>query len=428
MASGPRRRVVIVGGGFGGLNAARSLSRGPFEITIVDRDNYHGFWPLLYQVATAGLGADDIARPLRALFDDRPNVRVRLATVSDIDLDRRLVELDGEEDLPYDYLVLAAGSSTADFGIPGVNEHAFALKTIPDAVRLRNHILATFEQVDARPELADEGLLTIVLAGGGATGVELAGAVSELIAYNLARDFKHLDVARARVVLVEMADHILDGFSVRSQQSAMKALEAKGVEVRLDTAISEVTANSVTFGDGGVLPAGTVVWSAGVQPNPLGKRLRTARGDRGSVTVGPDLTIPGHPEAFVVGDLSGALDRHGEAYPMLAQVAIQGGRYAARAIRRRHDGKRVRPFHYRDKGIMATIGRQAAVAELPGGIRLSGTAGWLTWLVVHLFFLIGFRNRAVVLVNWAWNYVTRERSNRVILDQRSLSPSRSARA
>jgi NADH dehydrogenase len=413
--------VVIVGGGFGGLNAARALSRGPFEITIIDRDNYHGFWPLLYQVATAGLGADDIARPIRALFGNRSDVRVRLATVSDIDLDRRVVELDGEDDVPYDYLVLAAGSSTTDFGIPGVGEHAFALKTLPDAVSLRNHILATFEEVDARPELADDGMLTIVLAGGGPTGVEMAGAMSELIGYSLAKDFKHLDVTKARVVLVEMTDHLLHGFSVRSQRAAMAVLEAKGVEVRLNTAIDEVTAHGVTFRDGSALPAGTVVWTAGVQPNPLGKRLQTARRDGGSISVGPDLTIPGHPEAFVIGDISGATDRTGTVYPMLAQVAIQGGRYAARSIRRRHDGRRVRPFRYRDKGIMATIGRRAAVAELPGGIKLSGTAGWLTWLVVHVFFLIGFRSRAVVLINWTWNYATRDRGHRVILDQRSLS-------
>jgi NADH dehydrogenase len=414
--------VVIVGGGFGGLNAARALSRrGPFEIIIVDRDNYHGFWPLLYQVATAGLGADDIARPIRALFGNRSNVRVRLATVSDIDLDRRVVELDGEDDVPYDYLILAAGSSTTDFGIPGVSEHAFPLKTLPDAVKLRDHILATFEQVDERPELADDGLLTIVLAGGGPTGVELAGALSELIGYSLAKDFKHLDVTKARVVLVEMTDHLLHGFSVRSQQSATAVLEAKGVELRLNTAIDRVTPNGVTFRDGSALPAGTVVWTAGVQPNPIGKRLQTARNGSGSISVGPDLTIPGHPEAFVIGDLSGATDRTGTAYPMLAQVAIQGGRYAARSIRRRNDSKRVRPFHYRDKGIMATIGRRAAVAELPGGIKLSGTAGWLTWLVVHVFFLIGFRSRAIVLINWTWNYVTRDRGHRVVLDQRSLS-------
>ncbi len=419
---GPRRRVVIVGAGFGGLNAARTLSTGPFDITLVDRDNYHGFWPLLYQVATAGLGADDIARPIRALFDDRTNVRVRKAEVSDVDLDRRVVHLGDDQDLPYDYLVLAAGSSTTDFGVPGVREHAFPLKSLPDAVRLRNHILSTFEDVDAQPDLADKGMLTFVLAGGGATGVELAGALSELIAYNLARDFHRVDVAMARVVLVEMTDHLLHGFSVRSQRSAMETLANKGVEVRLGTAIAEVTPSGVVFRDGSALSAGTVVWTAGVRPSRLGERVKATRDDGGAIRTEPDLTIPGHPEAFVIGDLSGARDRDDRRYPMVAQVAIQGGAHAARSIRRLHEGKRVRPFRYHNHGIMATIGRKAAVAELPGGITLRGTPGWLAWLVVHLFFLIGFRNRAVVLVNWAWNYVTRDRATRVILDQRALAP------
>jgi NADH:ubiquinone reductase (H+-translocating) len=428
MVSRPRPRVVVVGAGFGGLNATRALATGPFEITIVDRDNYHGFWPLLYQVATAALGPDDIAHPVRGLFGDRTNIRVRLGTVSGIDTDKRLVHVEDEEAIPYDYLVLAAGSSNNDFGIPGVAEHAYALKTLPDAVSLRNHILTTFERADADSALLDDGLLTIVLAGGGPTGVEMAGALSELIGRNLATDFPHLDVTRARVVLIEMADHLLGGFSPVSQGSARKTLETKGVEVRLNAAISAVGADRVTLQDGTVIPCGTVVWTAGVQANPIGADLGLPQGKGGSVKVNPDLSVPGHPEVFVIGDLAGASDRHGRPYPQLAQVAIQGGKHAARCIRRRQKGKGTRPFRYHDHGIMATIGHRSAVAELPLGLKLRGTPGWLAWLGVHLLFLIGFRNRAVVLVNWGWNYFTWDRASRVILDEGSHTPTGRLRA
>jgi NADH dehydrogenase len=415
----PRPRVVIVGAGFGGLNAARALAGAPVDVTVVDRDNYHGFWPLLYQVATAGLGPDDIAHPIRGLFADAPNVHVRLGNVSGVDLERRQVMIDDEAQLSYDDLVLAVGSSTSDFGIPGVDEHAFPLKTLPDAVRLRNHILATFERADARPELVEEGALTIVLAGGGPTGVELAGSLSELIGRNLAADFRTLDVTRARVVMVEALDHLLGTFSPSSQRHAADALRAKGVEILLGSPIAKVTADGITLGDGTVIATHTVVWTAGIRANPLADRLGLEQGKGGAIKVGPDLAVPGRPEVFVIGDLAGAADRHGQPFPQLAQVAIQGGKLVAHNIVRRHEGKPPRPFHYRNKGIMATIGRRAAVAELPLGIKLQGGLGWFSWLAVHLVFLIGFRNRAVVIVNWAWNYLTWDRASRVILDDGS---------
>jgi NADH dehydrogenase len=428
MPTRPRPRVVIAGAGFGGINATKALVDGPFEITLIDRDNYHGFWPLLYQVATAGLGPDDIAHPVRGMFNDVTNVHVRLGTVSGVDFERKLVAVEGEADIGYDYLIIAVGSATSDFGIPGVDQHAFALKTLPDAVRLRNHVLMTFERADACPELVDEGILTIVLAGGGSTGVEMAGALSELISRNLASDFPHLDITRARVVVVEMADHLIGAFSPSSQANALETLKRMGVEVRLNSAIAQVAAGCVELKDGSTIPCGTVVWTAGIRANPLADQLGLEQGRGGAVKVGEDLSLPGHPEVFVLGDLALASDRHGDPYPQLAQVAIQGGRHAARCIRRRMAGKATKPFRYHNHGIMATIGRRSAVAELPGGIKLRGTAGWISWLAVHLVFLVGFHNRMIVLAKWGWNYLTWDRASRVILDEGSKTPTGQARA
>ncbi|HET9078551.1 MAG TPA: NAD(P)/FAD-dependent oxidoreductase [Acidimicrobiales bacterium] len=432
-----RPHVVIVGSGFGGLSAAEKLAGQPVEVTVVDRDNYHGFWPLLYQVATAGLGADDIARPIRAIHSPHPNVSVRLGSVGGIDLDRRRVLVEGGPDLAYDYLILAAGSSTTDFGIPGVTEHAFPLKTIPDALRLRNHVLAEFERADARAAAGtgpapDAGSgdeeISFVLIGGGPTGVEMAGALSELIAHTLASDFPRLDLSRARIVVVEMTDHLLPGFSERSQKRALETLAARGVEVRLNTRLAEVTAGGVRFEDGTGISSSTVVWTAGVRANPLSEHLPGPKGKGGTVPVEEDLSLPGHPEVFVIGDLAAATNRQGDQLPQLAQVAIQGGKRAADNIGRRLAGKPPRPFRYHDHGIMATIGRRQAVAELPGGIAFGGTLGWLAWLAVHLVFLVGFRNRVVVMVNWAWNYLTWDRASRVILDEGSTTPSGQTRA
>jgi NADH dehydrogenase len=404
------------------MNAALRLAQLPVDITVIDRDNYHGFWPLLYQVATAGLGSDDIAHPIRAIYAGKSNIEVRVGTVSGVHLSDRVVEIDGEPAVPYDYLILAAGSSTSNFGIPGVEEYAYALKTLPDAVRLRNHILTTFEQADAAGPAAHPGALTLVLVGGGPTGVELAGALSELIGHNLATDFPHLDVTRARVVLVEMTEHLLPGFTEVSQKAALRTLTDKGIEVRFETKLAKVSADGVTFGDGTSLLASTVVWTAGVRANPLAQLMPGQKGRGGTVPVRPDLSLPDHPEVFVIGDLAAAPGRHGQPLPQLAQVAIQAGRHTARSIGRRLAGKPTRRFRYHNHGIMATIGRRSAVAELPGGLRFRGTLGWLSWLGVHLVFLIGFRNRAVVLVNWAWNYLTWDRASRVILDDGSRTP------
>jgi NADH dehydrogenase len=415
-----RPRVVIVGSGFGGLNAAARLAGKPVDVTVVDRDNYHGFWPLLYQVATAGLAPDDIARPIRAIYARHPNIDVRVGTVTGVDLDGRRLEIDGEPGLEYDYLILAAGSSSADFGIPGVAEHTLPLKTLPDAVRLRDHVLRAFERADNRRSPEEQtGELTFVLVGGGPTGVELSGALSELIAHNLASDFKHLDLSRARIVLVEMTDHLLPGFSRESQQRAYETLLSKGVEIRLNTKLAKVTPDSVAFEDGTEIATHTVIWTAGVKANPLAAILPSDRGRGGTVVVEPDLSLSAHPEVFVVGDLAAARGRDGEQLPQLAQVAIQGGKRAADNLMRRIHRKPTRAFRYHDHGIMATIGRRSAVAELPGNLRFGGTLGWFAWLGVHLVFLVGFRNRVVVFVNWAWNYLTWDRASRVIIDDRS---------
>ncbi|HET9689698.1 MAG TPA: NAD(P)/FAD-dependent oxidoreductase [Acidimicrobiales bacterium] len=444
-----RPKVVVVGSGFGGLAAVDRLARLPVDITLVDRDNYHGFWPLLYQVASAELAADDIATPIRAIQRDRRNVEVRLATVRSVDLDRRVVHLEPGDgpDLPYDHLIVAAGSSTTDFGVPGVAEHAFPLKTLPDAIELRNHLLRTFEQAEAAAAAgaadgqgADTtarppaGPLSIVIVGGGTTGVEMAGAVAELIRHNLAGDFRRIDVAHARVVVVEMTDHLLGGFSARSQAAARATLVAHGVELRLGTAIASIDADGVVLRGGERIAAATVVWTAGVRANPLADVIARAAGLQpakgGRLPVGADLALPGYPEVSVIGDCSGATDRHGRPYPQVAQVAIQQGRHAARTVGRRLDGRAARPFRYLDHGSMATIGRRSAVAELPGGLVITGTVGWLAWLVVHLVFLVGSRNRAVVLTNWAWNYLTWDRGARVIVDtdDRAPAPSGSVRA
>ncbi|MCU1490198.1 MAG: dehydrogenase (ubiquinone) [Acidimicrobiaceae bacterium] len=412
---------MVVGAGFGGLNTVRGLVGSGAEVTIVDRDNYHGFWPLLYQVATAGLSPEDIAYPIRAIFSGNPQVTVRHAVVTGLDLEARKVRLDRGEDLAYEYLVLATGSSTADFGIAGVAEHAFPLKTLRDALRLRNHVLRAFEEADGEPPGSD-GLLTVLLVGGGPTGVELAGALAELIGTNLAADFPHLDVSRARVLLLEATDHVLGGFSTKSQQEALRALSARGVEVRLGAKLAEVTPDGVRLSDGSEIPARTVVWTAGVRANPLGELVPGAKAPNGAVPVSSDLSLPEHPEVFVIGDLAAVTDKRGRPLPQLAQVAIQGGKHTARTIRHRLAGEPSTAFRYHNHGIMATIGRGSAVAELPGGFKLQGTVGWLSWLVVHLVFLIGFRNRVLVLVNWAWNYVTFDRASRVILDDVGPAP------
>jgi NADH dehydrogenase len=409
--------VVIVGAGFGGLTAEKTLRASGARVVIVDRANYHTFQPLLYQVATAGLDADDIAYSIRGIVRKGPHTDVRLDTVTGVDAERRLVFLAGHEPLPYDFLILAAGAVSADFGVSGVTENAFGLKSLPEALALRSHVLLQFERAAADPALIDDSVLTVVIAGGGPTGVELAGAFSELFAHVLARDFPTIDRRAARVVLIEAADRLLGTFHPKLSARALSTLRTRGVEVHLETAIASVEPGLVKLADGSSISCGTVVWAAGVKASPLADTLGFAQGRAGRITVGPDLSVPGHPEVFVIGDLAAASDRQGGNLPQLGPVAIQQGRHVAREIMADIDGKpRRRRFRYLDKGTMATIGRNSAVAQLPGGIRFTGFVGWLSWLFLHLVELIGFRNRANVLVNWAWNYVTYDRGARLIVE------------
>ena len=408
-------KVVVVGAGFGGIEVARNLRGVPVDVTLVDQHNFHTFQPLLYQVATAGLNAADVAHAVRGLFHGQRNVRFRQGTVTGVDWGARLVQVDGQPDLPFDHLVVAGGAAVAHFGTPGAAEHGFPLYTLQDAVRLRNHVVERFEAADTDPSELDRGGMTFVVVGGGPTGVETAGALAELFAMVFRKDYPALDVSQARVVLVEMQDHLLAPFSAPSRRHALETLRARGVEVRLGAKIAEVSPTAVTLADGEVLPCQTLVWAAGVQANPLAAALEVAQDRGGRIVVAADLSIPGRPGAWAIGDIAAARDRSGSLLPQLAPVAMQAGRHVARQIARPLDSRPTQPFRYRDKGTMATIGRRAAVAELPGRIKLRGGLAWLAWLGLHLVFLVGKRNRLSVLLNWAWNYLTWDRGPRLIL-------------
>jgi NADH dehydrogenase len=417
-----RCRVVVVGAGFGGLATAKGLAGSPVDVVVVDANNFHTFQPLLYQVATAGLDADDIAHPVRGIVARQRNADVRMGRVTGIDLEVRRVDLAEGPSLEYDHLVLAAGAVTNTYGIPGVAEHGFGLKSVGDALALRAHVLRQFERAAVNPHLIDDGALTFVIGGGGPTGVELAGGLTELIERVLAKDFPTLDVRRARVVLIEPTDRVLGSFPPSLSSSARRALAQRGVEVLLGVGVARADDTSVEVTDGSIVPTSTLVWTAGVTASPLAGVLAEQLGDDalsrgGRVVVEPDLSVPGHPEVWVIGDLAAATDERGEPLPQVAPVAMQAGALVARNILASADGRPTEAFGYVDRGSMATIGRHAAVAQLPGGIRLRGTFGWLSWLLLHLVMLVGFRNRVNVLVNWAWSYLTYDRASRLILDE-----------
>ncbi|HEX7038550.1 MAG TPA: NAD(P)/FAD-dependent oxidoreductase [Trueperaceae bacterium] len=418
MQAQARPRVIIVGAGFGGLYAAKALRHAPVDVLLVDAHNYHTFQPLLYQVATAALDAGDIAHQVRSVFRSQPNVRFRMGLVTRVDEDAKEVELEGGERLPYDYLILANGAVYNDFGTPGVREHAFALKDLDKAVKLRSHILSRFERAAVDPRAIDDGALTFVIVGAGPTGVEMAGALVELFQRVLPAEYPELDLRVARVVLIEMGPEVLPTFGESSRRYAERVLRRRGVDVRLRSAVVDVSADGVTLRSGEFIPCQTVIWAAGVRGDPLGEGLE-AELERGfRVAVEPDLSLPGHPEVFVVGDLAGAKDAEGKLLPQVAQVAIQGGKHAARSIVRRLQGRQAEPFVYRDLGNMAIIGRSAGIAELSRvflGLRLRGFLGWLGWLFLHLIYLPGFRNRLSAVISWAYNFFTYDRHARLIL-------------
>jgi NADH dehydrogenase len=409
--------VVVVGGGFAGLAAVKTLAKGrpPVRVTLVEQNNYHLFQPLLYQLATGLVQPADIAHPVRGIVRRYQRTTVRMATASGLELQARQVLTTDGRRIGFDYLIVAAGAATATFGIPGVEEHGFPLKTMPDALRLRAHLLRQFELAATDPELVGQGALTVVVVGGGPTGVEMAGALVELFKHVLAHDFPDLDVTRAKVVLLEATDHLLAPFHPRSRRHALDILRRRGVEVRLGQAMEHATAQEVKLKDGTVIPARTLVWGAGVRANPLADSLGLEQTRGGRILVGEDLSVPGHPELFCVGDIAGAGDGKGGLLPQVAQPAIQEAKHAAEQIQRSlRDAPRT-PFRYRDRGIMATIGRNAAVTELPSGARFKGVLAWYMWLGLHLAYIVGFRNRLSVLTNWVWSYITYDRHARIIV-------------
>lgn len=409
-------QVVIVGAGFGGLKAARTLDGAPCQVLLLDKHNYHLFQPLLYQVASAGLEPEEIAYPIRGILRHQKNARFLMTKVTGIDLAARQVHTQRNGPIPYDYLLLAAGSVTQFFDLPGVQEHAFCLKELMDAIRLRNHVLRMFEQAtkEADPERRQR-LLTFVIVGGGPTGVELAGAFKELYSHVLTRDYPTLDFRQVRVILVEAMDRLLPAPPAALGQKAMAVLQGMGVEVLLRTAVAAADGNGVLLKVGQRIPCATLIWTAGVRANPLADTLGLVPCKGNRICVTPTLQVPGYPEVYVVGDMAYLPGPDGQPYPMVAPVAVQQGETAARNIRRQLAGMAPQPFRYRDRGAMATIGRRAAVAQVFGW-QLSGGVAWLAWLFVHLLSLVGFRNRALVLLNWAYDYFFYDRGARLITE------------
>jgi NADH:ubiquinone reductase (H+-translocating) len=420
-ATAQREHVVVVGGGFGGLAVARELSRrrhreAPVDVTLIDRRNHHTFQPLLYQVATAGLQPQDIGISLRAILRHR-GVNIRLGDVVGVDPAARKLALADGEHLSYDRLVLAAGAVTQDLGIEGVAEHAFELKWLAHATRLRNHILRCFEAASADASRRRDGTLTFVVAGGGPTGVELVGSIAELVHVLIRNDHPEIDPSDVHIVLVELMEQLLPSFTERSGKEALEALRDRDIDVRLGVGIAKATDDRVELTDEQVITARTLVWAAGVSASPLVDELGVELGPGRRLPVDDRLRLQGHPDIHAIGDIAAAPDRQGDPLPQLAAVAMQQGKYLGKAIVTESEGREPRAFRYRNKGVMATIGRADAVAELPGRIHLKGPVAWLAWLALHLLMLVGFKNRVGVLGSWLWNYLTYDHAERLILDQ-----------
>ena len=412
-----RKRVVVVGGGFGGLTLTKALRNAAVDVTIVDRENHHLFQPLLYQVATASLSPGDIAEPIRSVIHQQRNVRTILGEVHDVDFGAREVSLSDGARLPYDYLVIAAGAKTTYYGHPEWERYAYGLKNLREALRIRERILMLFEAAEREPDPARRReLLSFFVIGGGPTGVEMAGAISELGRRSLRRDFRVVRPEEVRVVLVEMAERVLTPFDERLSSSAARQLEELDVELQLGRRVTNVGPGWLEI-DGESNQAGLVVWASGVEPVSLAGRLDVPH-ERGRLVVQPDCSLPAHPDVFAIGDISWFVpDGESDPLPGVSPVAMQQGRHVAAQIRRLANGQETRPFRYVDKGMMATIGRSRAVAE-SGTMRLTGLLAWLSWLFVHLFYLIGFRNRLIVLTHWFWQYITFKRGTRLVAQQK----------
>lgn len=407
--------VVIVGAGFGGLQAAKGLQGADCLVTVIDRSNHHLFQPLLYQVATATLSPADIASPIRSVLRDQKNADVLMAEVLGVDTQRQVVKLEDRE-VPYDYLVLATGARHSYFGREEWEKYAPGLKSVSDATRIREKILAAFEAAEMEPDAAKRAsALNFVLVGGGPTGVEMAGAIAELAHRALASDFRRIDPKSARILLVEAGTRVLATFSERISQRAKADLEQLGVEVRLSQRVDKIDDQGVYIGDT-FIPSHNVIWTAGVKASPVGQWLGKETDRAGRLKVLPDLTAPDLPNVWVIGDAALALAENGQPLPGVAPVAMQEGRYVAKAVKQRLAGshEELRPFHYVDKGNLATIGRTSAVCEV-GKLRFTGVVAWFVWAAVHIYYLIGFRNRALVMMDWAYNYFTFQRGARLIV-------------
>lgn len=407
-----KTRVVIVGGGFGGLSTAKGLADAPFNVTLIDRNNHHLFQPLLYQVATAGLSPADIASPIRGILGGQRNVKIMLAEVSGVDVTRKEVIADGRR-IGYDYLVLATGARHAYFGHNDWAAFAPGLKTIDDATYLRRRILLAFERAENETDVDERRrLMTFVVVGGGPTGVEMAGAIAELAKRALASDFQSIDPQCASIVLIEGAQRLLTPFDTSLSHAARRSLNQLGVDVRLGAAVTDCSCEGVRLGDQ-FISTRTIIWAAGVMASPAGRWLGAEVDRAGRVMVRADLSVPGHPDVFVIGDTAAVTGADGAMLPGVAPVAKQQGQYVARALVARYQGRTAAVFRYRDFGSLATIGRSRAVAQF-GKLRLSGFPAWVLWSGAHVYFLIGFRNRFVVALNWAWSYITFQRGSRLI--------------
>jgi NADH:quinone reductase (non-electrogenic) len=409
-------KVIIVGGGFGGLSAARELAKGKTDVLLIDRNNYHTFLPLLYQVAAAEIEPETIGYPLRGVFRKSSNVRFAMGEVKRIDIEKRNVVTDDGE-FSYDYLILALGSSSNFFGIPGASEHAYPLKTLEDGINLRNHILRCFERAEKEVDRSKRTeLLTFVIVGGGATGVEFAGALSELICESFVSDFSNMDFQDVSIMLIEGMDRLLPDLPDKLGDYAFKRLANVGVKILLGSTVSGIAPDGLHINDKSFIPTNTVVWTAGIQGNPLVARIGLPTRPNGQADVQSTLQVEGHPEVYVIGDLA-YFEQDKKPLPMLAPVAIQGGRWAAKNIKKQIAGENPLPFRYKDRGILVTLGRNSAVAHLFGR-SFTGFFAWLMWLGIHLFNLIGFQNRLFVLIDWTWDYIFYDRTVRLILPRK----------
>jgi NADH dehydrogenase len=413
MTSHTLPHVVIVGAGFGGLETARRLAREPVRITLLDRQNYHLFQPLLYQVAIAGLVPSQIAYPVRTIFRHQKNLTFRMGEVTAVDFDARYVKLDGSV-IAYDFLALAPGGRTNFFGLKSVEQNGHEVKNIAAAVETRNHLLSMFEQASHEADDAQRrALLTFVVVGGGPTGVETAGALAELIRHVMSKDYPHMDLKEVRVLLLEAADHLMGAYPPELSKATLDLLAGKKVEILLNARLAEYDGTHVALRDGRRIDSHTLIWTAGVRAAELADRLGLHQAGSGRLITEDTLQLPGHPEVFALGDAAHRIDRDGQPLPMLATVAQQEARAAASNIGRIIRGQQPVSFRYKDPGLLATIGRDAAVARI-GGLSFSGFPAWVIWVVLHIYRLIGFRNRLVVLINWAWDYFFYDNQVRLI--------------